>query len=126
MFPGPHAHVYRNEAGEPVGWDYPDDGPPETDPYDDYDDDLEDDDLEDDDLGPELTPCPHCDQAAVVDDDGCCIHCGAPRLAEPVRFDPDGPRICPACGTNPAAPGDRYCTACGSATDRSSWTDGPR
>ena len=21
MFPGPHAHVYYNEAGEPLGWD---------------------------------------------------------------------------------------------------------
>lgn len=28
-FPGPGAHVYRNEAGEPIGWDYPsDDEPP--------------------------------------------------------------------------------------------------
>ena len=27
MFPGPNAVVYRNEAGEPIGWDYPaDDG----------------------------------------------------------------------------------------------------
>lgn len=23
MFPGAHASVYRNEAGEPIGWDYP-------------------------------------------------------------------------------------------------------
>jgi len=23
MFPGPHAQVYYNEAGEPLGWDYP-------------------------------------------------------------------------------------------------------
>lgn len=22
-FPGAGAHVYRNEAGEPIGWDYP-------------------------------------------------------------------------------------------------------
>jgi rubrerythrin len=22
-FPGPGAHIYRNEAGEPIGWDYP-------------------------------------------------------------------------------------------------------
>ncbi len=21
MFPGAHSHVYRNEAGEPIGWD---------------------------------------------------------------------------------------------------------
>lgn len=28
MFPGAGAVVYRNEAGEPLGWDYPsDDGP---------------------------------------------------------------------------------------------------
>lgn len=26
-----------------------------------------------------MTPCPHCDEAAVVDEDGCCIHCGLPR-----------------------------------------------
>ncbi len=25
MFPGPHAQVYYNEAGEPLGWDYPPD-----------------------------------------------------------------------------------------------------
>jgi hypothetical protein len=23
MFPGPGAQIYRNEAGEPLGWDYP-------------------------------------------------------------------------------------------------------
>ena len=36
MFPGPGARVYYNEAGEPLGWDYPAD-PEEHDPYDDYD-----------------------------------------------------------------------------------------
>lgn len=25
MFPGPGAQIYRNEAGEPIGWDYPPD-----------------------------------------------------------------------------------------------------
>jgi len=25
MFPGPGARIYRNEAGEPIGWDYPPD-----------------------------------------------------------------------------------------------------
>jgi hypothetical protein len=35
------------------------------------------------------------------------------------------PRICPACGINPAAAGDRYCADCGSARDRSGWVDGP-
>lgn len=34
MFPGPGAQVYRNEAGEPLGWDYPGDS---DDPS--YDDD---------------------------------------------------------------------------------------
>lgn len=35
MFPGAHAHVYRNEAGEPTGWDYPSvDEPSDLDPYD--------------------------------------------------------------------------------------------
>ena len=37
MFPGPGAQIDYNEAGEPLGWDYPsyDDGG--SDPYDDYD-----------------------------------------------------------------------------------------
>lgn len=30
-FPGPGAQVYYNEAGEPIGWDYPSDEPPELD-----------------------------------------------------------------------------------------------
>ena len=38
MFPGPGARIYRNEDGEPIGWDYPSDDPPE--PVDD-DDDLD-------------------------------------------------------------------------------------
>lgn len=25
MFPGPNAEIIRNEAGEPIGWDYPPD-----------------------------------------------------------------------------------------------------
>lgn len=25
MFPGTNAQIYRNEAGEPIGWDYPSD-----------------------------------------------------------------------------------------------------
>ena len=32
-------------------------------------------------------------------------------------------RICPACGALAAAPGDRYCAACGSARDRAMWAD---
>ena len=27
MFPGPGAQVYYNDAGEPLGWDYPSDDP---------------------------------------------------------------------------------------------------
>lgn len=38
MFPGPHARVERNEAGEPLGWDYPSED--ETDGLDPYDDDY--------------------------------------------------------------------------------------
>lgn len=43
-FPGAGAQVYHNEAGEPVGWDYPgyDEFGPDSDDYDvpdDYDDD---------------------------------------------------------------------------------------
>ncbi len=48
MFPGATASVYRNEAGEVLGWDYP--GEPEyPDAYlnGDYDDDMGDDDMED-------------------------------------------------------------------------------
>jgi hypothetical protein len=30
MFPGPHAQVYYNEAGEPIGWDNPSDDQPEV------------------------------------------------------------------------------------------------
>ena len=33
MFPGPGAQIYRNEAGEPLGWDYPSDEPYEPDDY---------------------------------------------------------------------------------------------
>jgi hypothetical protein len=28
---------------------------------------------------PNGTPCPVCDQAAVVDEEGACVHCGADR-----------------------------------------------
>jgi hypothetical protein len=40
MFPGPNAIVYRNEEGEPLGWDYPSD--PEPAGLDPYDDDWDD------------------------------------------------------------------------------------
>lgn len=30
-------------------------------------------------------------------------------------------RTCPSCELMPAAPGDRYCDGCGSASDRSAW-----
>lgn len=37
MFPGAGAQVYYNEAGEPLGWDYPDYDPQYDDPeYDAY------------------------------------------------------------------------------------------
>lgn len=42
MFPGANAQVYRNEAGEPLGWDYPTD-PSEYAYDDDYFYDIEDD-----------------------------------------------------------------------------------
>lgn len=35
MFPGAGAVVYYNEAGEPLGWDYPSYDEPDYDPYDD-------------------------------------------------------------------------------------------
>ncbi len=45
-FPGAGAQVFYNEAGEPLGWDYPDnDAPPDPDDYDDYLDQEEEDDL---------------------------------------------------------------------------------
>lgn len=34
MFPGATASVYRNDAGEPIGWDYPSDDEEWYDPYD--------------------------------------------------------------------------------------------
>ena len=33
MFPGPGAQVYYNEAGEPIGWDYPSYDESGMDPY---------------------------------------------------------------------------------------------
>jgi len=37
MFPGAGAQVYYNDAGEPLGWDYPSDEPDfDFDPYDDF------------------------------------------------------------------------------------------
>ena len=36
MFPGPGAQITRNEAGEPLGWDYPSD-----EPFDSYDEDRD-------------------------------------------------------------------------------------
>lgn len=39
MFPGPGAQVYYNDAGEPLGWDYPSDPDP-ADAYDDRDADY--------------------------------------------------------------------------------------
>lgn len=48
MFPGANARIYRNEAGEPIGWDYPSDEP-EYDPDEyltlDFDDDPYNDDV---------------------------------------------------------------------------------
>lgn len=34
MFPGANAHVYYNEAGEPLGWDYPSEPDEHYDPED--------------------------------------------------------------------------------------------
>jgi len=58
MFPGAGAQIYRNEAGEPVGWDYLscDEGPDLDDYYDNcdnYDEDDEGDDEEWEDEGDE-------------------------------------------------------------------------
>lgn len=47
-FPGYGAQVYYNEAGEPLGWDYPNyDEPPDVDEYYDRWDDEPDDEEED-------------------------------------------------------------------------------
>jgi hypothetical protein len=46
MFPGPGAQIYRNEAGEPIGWDYPSYDEPDPDAFyeqDQYDGEEEDD-----------------------------------------------------------------------------------
>lgn len=42
MFPGAGAQIYRNEAGEPIGWDYPGNDDP-YDPDEFYEQDYEDD-----------------------------------------------------------------------------------
>lgn len=49
MFPGAGAHVYRNEAGEPIGWDYPSYDEPDPDEFyaDDQYIDVDEDDSED-------------------------------------------------------------------------------
>jgi len=54
MFPGAGAQIYRNEAGEPISWDYPgyDEGP-DPDDFDRYDDDDESD-------GEENEVCDRC------------------------------------------------------------------
>lgn len=47
MFPGAHAQIYRNEAGEVLGWDNNAYFEPDYDPFDlDDDDDYEDDDVD--------------------------------------------------------------------------------
>ena len=48
MFPGPGAQVIYNEAGEPLGWDYPSTDEPDYDPYDDDGQDQYDDEEYDD------------------------------------------------------------------------------
>lgn len=65
-FPGAGAQIYRNEAGEPLGWDHPsyDDGP-DPDDFDecDYDDENFDEcdyDDEDPDGGTEWVICDEC------------------------------------------------------------------
>jgi len=67
---------------------------------------------------PEFTTvfCPWADDYATARD-GFCGACGKRGHA---ATDPDV-RICPACQTLAAAPGDRYCEGCGSAADRSAW-----
>jgi hypothetical protein len=57
MFPGAGANIYRNEAGEVLGWDYPS----EPDPYD-YDDERPEVWDEDDDDEPEPDEEPEPEQ----------------------------------------------------------------
>lgn len=42
MFPGANAQIYRNDAGEPLGWDTPSDEPPDPEDFYDNDYDLDD------------------------------------------------------------------------------------
>lgn len=46
MFPGSHASVYYNEAGEVLGWDYPCEPEYDPDAYLAWDDDEDDEDVE--------------------------------------------------------------------------------
>lgn len=61
MFPGPNAQIYRNEAGEVLGWDYPPDEPYEPDPYeaDYYDDPYE-----------HTYDCPACHSSQEIEEQG--------------------------------------------------------
>ncbi len=54
-FPGAGAQIYRNDAGEPLGWDYPgyDEGP-DPDDFDPYDNDF------DEDGAPDWVECHDC------------------------------------------------------------------
>lgn len=66
MFPGPGANIIRNEAGEPLGWDYP--AEPE---FDDFDRDYD----------READVCPYCDRVMShreAAEQGACNDCFEP------------------------------------------------
>ncbi len=75
MFPGAGAQVYRNEAGEPLGWDYPSE--PDFDPFDGLDD-REDDRFD--------GGCIDCGEEAVIDSEFCADCLGETQEA-PIRED---------------------------------------
>jgi len=53
-FPGAGARVYYNEAGEPLGWDYPNyDAPPDVDDYDRWADEPDDEEEDGDEREPD-------------------------------------------------------------------------
>lgn len=74
MFPGAGAVIYRNEVGEPMGWDYPDAYEPDPgDPYDAYDEGPD---------GPFDGCCEQGDwngpRTGAVDQSWTCSYCGEP------------------------------------------------
>ena len=69
---------------------------------------------------PDLDVCTCSADDTDAFDPACPVH-GAEREDDTSAY--DLLRRCAACGIEPAARGDRYCPACGTARDREAWAD---